>query len=129
MASARGDEVGEAAVEVVERARERLLQRPAAVELVGEVDADDLGVVLGEEADAALLVDAAQPVVVRDVAVVDGREVGDAAGPERLRVGQVDPALGGQARVADAVAAPEALDIEGRRRGWPGWPTCFTSSR
>ena len=115
-----GDEVRERAVEVVQRVRERLLQRPAALQLVREVDADHFRVVLAEEPDALLLVHASQPVVVGDVAVVDRRQVRHAVGPEGLRMREVHPALGGQSGVPDCVAAAHRGDperrLEARRR-------------
>src|SRR3989304_9496057 len=89
----RGGELADAPVEVPERRQERLAQGGALGEPPGEVDADDLGVVLGVEADALLLVDPAQLVVIRDVPVVDDGEGGGAVRPERLGVGEGDPAL------------------------------------
>src|SRR5207248_381618 len=46
---------------------------------------------------------APQLVVVRDRAVVDYGDVGERPGPERMGVGDVDPALRGHPGVADAV--------------------------
>ena len=46
--------------------------------------------------------------------VVDDGEVRNAAGPERLRVGKIDPALGGEAGMADPVRPRER---RGRERG------------
>ena len=110
----RGDEVVERAVEVGERVGQRLGQGPAPVEPVAEVDADDLGVVVGVERTPCLLVAAAELVVVGDVAVVDRGEVGDAVGPERLRVAQVDPALGRHPGVADRQRPAPGRDAVGR---------------
>ena len=81
---------------------------------VAEVDADDLGIVVGVEGHALLFVAAAELVVVGHVAVVNGRQVGHAVGPERLRVAQVDPALGRHPRVADRQRAAPGRDAVGR---------------
>ena len=69
---------------------------------------------MGEEPQPPLFIDAAQPIVVRDVAVVDGREIRDAARPERLGVRQVHLALRREPRVPDPVASPEGAHVERR---------------
>ena len=81
---------------------------------VAEIDADHFGVVVGVEGHALLFVAAAELVVVGHVAVVDRRQVGDAVGPERLRVAQVDPALGRHPGVADGQRAAPGRDGVGR---------------
>ena len=83
---------------------------------VPEIDADHFGIVVGVEDDALLFVAAAELVIVRHVAVVDGRQVGNAVHPERLRVAQVDPALGGQPRVPDGERAGPGRDRRKRPR-------------
>ena len=81
----RRDEERERPVEIADRRLERLGERDALVELVGEVDGDQLGVVVGVELEAALLEPAAHLPVVRDLTVVDDRHVGEAGCPERVR--------------------------------------------
>src|SRR5262245_873355 len=97
--------VAEAPVEITHRRLERLTERPAEGELPGEIEADDLGIVLGVEADALLLVDPTEAMVVADVPVVDHREIGRPVRPERLGVREVHAALRRQTRVPEAVRA------------------------
>src|SRR5262249_37683036 len=77
------------------------------------IDADDLGIVFGEEAVAALLILAAEPVIVGDVAIMDGGQVGHSVRPEGLGMAEVDAALRGQSRMADAMRAAAAGDLIG----------------
>jgi len=60
---------------------------------VAQVDADHLRIIFREESITALFVLAAELVIIRDVAVVDRRQVGHAVRPERLRVAKIDPAF------------------------------------
>ena len=91
------------AVEVVEAALERLLERRALAQAPGQVPGRDLAVVVGPEPDPLAREHPPQPVVVRQRAVVDQAQV--QPGRERVRVLGRDPALGGHPGVAERVAA------------------------
>ena len=79
--------------------------------LLGQVDRDDLGVALGLEAVAAAL-EAAPPLeVVRELAVVHDRDVGERVRPVRVRARDVDVGLGRHAHVADGVGAREVVEV------------------
>ena len=107
--SARADEEGVEAVEVVEAALERLLERVALAQPPGQVAGRDLGVVVGLEHDALAPQLLAQAVVVRERAVVHQAQV--EPGRERVRVLGRDPL---------SVAI----------RVWPSaWLPCSSSSR
>src|SRR5229473_2458637 len=68
-------------------------------------DADQFRIVFSVEAIALLLIKTTKLVIVGDVAVVDGGQIGDAVRPKRLRMTQIHPALRGESRVADAMPA------------------------
>ena len=61
-------------------------ERHSLGEALSQIDADDLGIVVGVEPDAVLLVASTQRVIVGDVSVVGYRQIGTAVRPEGLGV-------------------------------------------
>ena len=111
IASGIAEQVGEAAVELVDGALEGVVEGLAALHPVREVDRDQLGVVAGLEAEPLLLEQPPQRVVVRELAVVDDRDVGERLGPERMAMGDGRDRLRRHPHVAEPVRAAERRDV------------------
>src|SRR5438309_723941 len=95
------DEERVEAVEVVEAALERVLERRAFPQAPGEIGRGDLGVVLGLELHALPPELTPQAVVIRERAVVHEAEI--APSRERMRPGRRDATLRRHARVPEPV--------------------------
>src|SRR5438132_1149846 len=100
-----GSQVAERAVKIVERGPQCVGQRHTRGHAIAEIDTNHFRIIFREEAVAALLIPAAQLVVVRNMSVMHGGQIGHRMRPERLRMAQVNAALRGQARMTDAVTA------------------------
>ena len=91
------------------RLAHRVLERGAVAHPLGEVDGDDLGVALRLEPVPGALEPPLPLEVVRQLAVVDDRDIRERVGPVRVRARDVDVGLGRHADVADRV---RALEVE-----------------
>ena len=106
----RADGEGVEAVEILQAALERLVERRSLAHPPHQIARRDLAVVLGAERDALALQILAHAVVVGQRAVVHEAQV--EPGRERMRSVGRDPALGRHPRVAERMAAGQLRQAE-----------------